>query len=327
MSNLSKHAFGSKENIEAAKESGKIDEYDVIFMDNGEIGWVDKNKNTVINTPRTQKPHTLNGVSLGALADGDTVPTNTSIDELVAMITQKAIAATYTKPTLTIANNGGQASGNVEAGTSITPKLKATFTQNDAGAMTAISILKGSTEVASGTTSPLTYSGEETVVGDETITFSASATYGDAPIKNNNLGAESTENWFAGDTITSSGYSITGKRNLFYGTGVGSVPTLTSDVIRALTNKKLAPTQGYSFNITVDVGQQYIVIAYPSTLRDINNVTYVEANDGGMASNFAKTTLDVADARGGENGKTSYKVYTYSMAVPAAATMTFKVTI
>ena len=327
MSNLSKHAFGAKENIEVAKANGKIDEFDVLFMDNGEIGWVDKDRNTVVNTPRTQKAHTLNGVSLGALEDGDTVPVNTSFDELVALITQKAIPATYIKPTLTIANNGGQVSGNVEVGTSVTPKLKAIFTKNDAGDLSAISIKKGSAEVANGATSQLTYEGETFVVGDETITFSASATYGDSPVKKNNLGVDSTENWFAGDTIASSNYTITGKRNLFYGTGVGSISTLTSDSVRALTNKKLAPTQGYSFNITVDVGQQYIVIAYPATLRDINNVTYVEANDGGMVSNFTKTTLDVADARGGENGKTSYKIYTYTMAVPAAAAMTFKVTI
>ena len=46
-----------------------------------------------------------------------------------------------------------------------------------------------------------------------------------------------------------------------------------------------------------------------------------------MASSFTKTLVDVADARGGENGKKSYKVYSYSMATPAAAGMTFKVTI
>lgn len=327
MSNLSKHAFGSKENIEAAKANGKIDEFDIIFMDNGEIGWVDKDNVTIVNTPRTQKAHTLNGVTLGALEDGDTVPENTSFDDLVKLITEKAIPATYTKPTVSIANNGGQAIGNVEAGTSITPKLKATFTKNDAGDLTAISIKKNSVDVATGTTSPLTYDGEAITIGDETITFKASTTYGDAPVKKNNLGADSTENWFAGGTATSSDYSINGKRNLFYGTGVGSVPAITSDVVRGLTNKKLAPTQGYSFNITVDVGQQYIVIAYPATLRDINNITYVEANDGGMVGNFTKTTVDVADARGGENGKMSYKVYVYAMAVPAAATMTFKVTI
>ena len=97
--------------------------------------------------------------------------------------------------------------------------------------------------------------------------------------------------------------------------------------MRGLANKKLSPTAGTSFNVNVAVGQQYIIIAYPATLRDLNNVTYVEANDSGMAANFTKTTLDVADARGGNNGVMSYKVYTYAMAVPAAAGMTFKVTI
>lgn len=327
MPTISKHAFGSKDNIETAKASGAINERDILFLDNREVGWIDKDGNTVMSTSRTQEAITVNGVTGLGIANGATVPAGTSFDDFVKMVIQKAIPATYTKPTVSLANNGGQASGNVEAGTSITPKLKATFTKNDAGNLTNIVIKQGSDEVATGTTSPLTYAGEAITIGDESITFTASATYADAPVKNNNLGQESTENWFAGDTVSSSAYTITGKRNLFYGTGVGAVPTVTSDMVRGLVNTKLAPSQGYNWSINVAVGQQYIVFAYPATLRDVNNVTYVEANDSGMASNFTKTTIDVADARGGENGKMSYKVYTYAMAVPAAAAMTFKVTI
>jgi len=327
MANMSKSAFGSKENIETAKAAGAIDAYDILYLDNQEIGWINKEGETVISTTRTQNDIEVNGVTGLGIGNGETIPAGTSVDDIVKMLVQKAVPATYTKPTIALANNGGQAAGNVEAGSSITPKLKATFTKNDAGALSAISIKKGTDSVADGTASPLTYDGEAIVIGDETISFTASATYGDAPVKNNNLGQESKENWFAGGTISSSAYSITGKRNLFYGTGVGAVPALTSSVVRGLANKKLAPTQGYSFNVNVAVGQQYIVFAYPADLRDVNNVTYVEANDGGMAGNFTKTTMDVADARGGENGMKSYKVYTYAMAVPAAATMTFKVTI
>lgn len=327
MANISKHAFGSKENVDAAKQSGAIDEFDVLFLDNHEIGWIDKSGNTVISTTRTQEEVVVNGVTGLGIANGETIPAGISFDDFVKMVVQKAIPATYTKPTLALANNGGQAIGNVEAGTSITPKLKATFTKNDAGDLKSIVIKKGSTEVANGTASPLTYNGEAIVIGDETITFKATAEYGDAPVKKNNLGAESKENWFAGSTVSSGDYSITGKRNLFYGTGVGAVPTVNSGFVRGLANKKLAPAQGTSFNINIAVGQQYIAFAYPATLRDVNNVTYVESNDGGMASNFTKTTINVADARGGENGLMSYKVYTYAMAVPAAAAMTFKVTI
>lgn len=324
---MTKHAFGSKENIETAKAAGTIDAYDVLHLSNGELAWIDKDNNTVINTPRTQTDITVNGVTGLGIGNGETIAAGASIDDIVKMLVQKAVPATYTKPSLSLANNGGQASGNVEAGTTVTPKLKATFTKNDAGALTAISILNGSDAVAEGTASPLTYNGDDIVVGDETVTFTASASYEDAPVKTNNLGQESKENWFAGSTATSSAYSISGKRNLFYGTGVGDVPTIDSAFVRGLSGKKLAPSQGHSWNINVAVGQQYVAFAYPATLRDVNNVTYVEANDSGMASSFTKSTIDVADARGGNNGLMSYKVYTYKMAVPAAAGMTFKITI
>lgn len=327
MANLSKHAFGAKENIETAKSNGAINEFDVLFLNNGETGWIDKDGNTVINTPRTQTAIKVNGVTGLGITDGATIAAGATMDDIVKMLVQKAIPATYTNPTVAIANNSGQASGNVEAGSTITPKLKATFTKNDAGDLTAISIKKGSTSVANGTTSPLTYNGEAIVIGDETITFTASASYNAAPVKTNNLGQESTENWFDAGTVSSSGYSIVGKRNAFYGTGVGAVPTVNSGMVRGLSNTKLNPANGTTFTINVDVGQQYIAFAYPATLRDVNKVTYVEANDGGMAGNFTKTTVDVADARGGNNGLLSYKVYTYAMAVPAAATMTFNVTI
>lgn len=328
MPNISKPAFGNKANLENAKATGAINAYDVLYLgDTHEIGWVDKEGNTVMSTTRTQTDIAVNGVTGLGIANGETIPAGTSVDDIVKMLVQKAVPATYTKPTVSLANNSGTASGNVEAGTSITPKLKATFTKNDAGDLSAIAIKQGSTDVATGTTSPLTYDGEDYVIGDETVTFKATATYGDAPVKNNNLGQESKENWFAGGSVESSAYSITGKRNLFYGTGVGTLPTLTSAVVRDLVNKKLAPTQGHSFNVNVAVGQQYIIFAYPADLRDVNNVTYVEANDTGMASSFTKSTLNVADARGGENGLKSYKVYTYQMAIPAAAGMTFKVTI
>lgn len=322
-----KHAFGSKDRIESAKTAGSIDAFDVLHLDNGEIAWIDKDNNTVMNTPRTQTDIVVNGVTGLGISNGATISAGATIDDIVKMIVQKAIPATYTKPTVSLANNGGQASGNVEAGSTITPKLKATFTQNDSAGLTSIEILKGTDSVASGTSSPLTYDGEDIVIGDETITFKASAEYQAANTKNNNLGQESKENWFDADTATSSNYSIVGKRALFYGTGVGEAPSVDSAFVRGLANKTLAPAQGTNFTINVAVGQQYIAFAYPAALRDVNQVEYTEANDKGMASSFTKTTINVADARGGENGLMSYKVYTYAMAVPAAAGMTFKVTI
>lgn len=263
--------------------------------------------------------------AIGGYKTGDVIAAGTDIRVILNKLFQKAIAATYKEPTLSLSNNGGTASGNIEAGSSITPKLIASFTNNDSGGLTSIKIMQGGTIVANGTAAALDYNGEDIVIGDETITFTASADYSAAPVKNNNLGEESIEDWFDGGTVTSS-YSITGRRQLFCGTGAGALPTITSDVVRGLSGKKLAPAHGNSFKINVAAGQQYIIIAYPIGLRDVSDITYVEINDN-MTSNFTKSIVQVADARGGENGLVDYKVYTYEMKVQAEANMTFKVTI
>lgn len=323
-----KFATGEKGKIEEAKTSGKLDANDfVVTSDTDELAFINKNGETKFLKSKSSKEYTLKGTDLGALKAGQTIPKEIDMDGLLNLITQKSIPATYTKPTVTLTNNAGSAAGNVEAGTSITPKLRATFNKNDAGDLTAISIKKGAQSVKDGTASPLDYTGEAIVVGDETVTFTASATYKEGAIKNDNLGNPSPNGHITAGTVTSSGYSFTGKRNLFYGTGVGNLPELNSATVRGLANKQLNPANGNTFNINIAQGQQFIIFAYPATLRDVNQVMYVETNDTGMASSFTKTLVDVADARGGENGKVSYKVFSYRMSTPAAAGMTFKVTI
>lgn len=329
MSMQTKIGYGNKADINTAITSTTIDEGDIIITkDTEELAFIKPDKSVMYPKDRTSKAYTLNGTDLGALSNGSNIPEGTSIDDLLNMITQKAIAPTYTQPTATLAKSGeGTAAGNYEAGTSITPILTATFNKNDAGDLTKLAILKGSSEVGSDTSSPYTYTGEAIVLGDETITFKAQATYEDGPVKNNNLNKPDATGQIKAGTKDSSALSFVGQRQLFWGTGVGELPTLNSETIRGLANKKLNPTQGYSWNIPIAVGQQYVIFAYRATLRDVNQVMYIETNDTGMASSFTKTTVQVADARGGESGKVDYKVYSYRMAAPAAATMTFKVTI
>lgn len=323
-----KWSTGEKTKIEEAKRAGKIDANDlVITSDTDQLAFINKHGETKFIKDRTTEPVQFKGTSIGNWTDGKTVPEGVTFTEWLKQAAQKAIPATYSKPTVSIANNGGQASGAVESGTSITPKLRATFNKNDAGNLTKIEVLKGGTSVGNDTNSPYNYTGNAIVIGDETISFTAKATYEEGEIKNNNLGEPSPDGHVLAGSVTSSVYNITGQRNLFYGTGIGELPELNSGTIRSLVNKKLNPTQGYSFNINIAVGQQYVIFAYPATLRDVNQVMYVETNDTGMASSFTKTLVDVADARGGENGLKQYKVYSYRMATPAAAALTFKVTI
>lgn len=329
MAMKAKFGYGNKSDISTAISDSAIDEGDLIITkDTEELAFIKPDKSTMFIKSRSSKDYTLNGTDLGALKNGETIPEGTSIDELLNMITQKAISPTYTKPTVSLAKSGsGSASGNYEAGTSITPILTATFNKNDAGNLTKLSILKGGSEVGSDASSPYTYTGGAVILGDETITFTAKAEYEDGPVKNNNLNQPDATGQIKAGSINSSVLSFVGQRNLFYGTGVSEIPELTSDFIRGLANKKLNPTQGYSFTINVATGQQYFVFAYPATLRDVSKVNYVEGNDPNMAASLTKETVNIADARGGENGLKEYKVYTYKAATPFAAPGTMQVTI
>lgn len=327
MATFSKPQFGSKERLDAAIESGAINQYDTIHLDNGEFGWMDGSNNLVMNTPRTQTDIVVNGVTGLGVEDGGTIPAGLTMDQFVKMMVQKAIHPTYTAPKITFVNNSGTAAGTYEAGTTIYPKIKATFTQNNAGALSGISVTKDGSEVGTSTTSPYEFVGEEFVIGDSSVSFQAKASYADGDVLNNNLEQPDAVGQIMAGTISSSNVTFTGARNAFYGTTVGELGTVDSGVVRGLANKKISPKAGTVLEFKVAVGQQNIIFAYPSTIRDVNQVTYVEANDNNMAVNFTKTTVQVADARGESNGLMDYKVYTYHIAAPAEAEMTFKVTI
>ena len=94
----------------------------------------------------------VNG-TLGGYKTGDTIAEGTSIETVIKKLLAKQIPPTYTAPTVSIVNNGGSSAGSYEIGTTISPKMKATYTQNDGGDLTEIKILAN---VATGTASPLT---------------------------------------------------------------------------------------------------------------------------------------------------------------------------
>lgn len=323
-----KVALGAKDQIQSAIDDDTIGAGTLVITDNNEAAFIRDDESINFLKETIGEDIQVNGVNVGNWTDGKSISKDLTLAQFIKQMVQKAIPASYTQPSVSLTNNGGQGAGNVEAGTSVNVKLRATFNKGDAGNLTNIVIKKGSDQVATNTTSPLDYTAEEAlVVGDETVSFTASATYEEGSIKNNNLGEPSPDGHIVAGTKNSSAYSITGKRNAFYGTGVGSLPELTSGMVRGLTNKKLNPANGNVITVSVAVGQQYAVIAYPATLRDISQIKYEETNDTGALSKFTKATVEVADARGEQNGMMNYKVYTYAMAVPAPAAMTFTVTI
>lgn len=330
----SKHAYGSRENIETVKKEGKIDAYDVLFLDNGEIGWINADGETKISTTRTQEPIMVNGVTGLGVGDQKTIPNGKSLDEIIKMLVQRQIPAEYTQPTISLTNTNEDKIEFVEAGTIVTPELKASFVKNDSGNLTNFVITKNLTSLAitqdevalkEDIESVIDYTGEPVVVTDGAITFTAIATYEEGAIKNDNLGNPSPDGHIPAGSITSE-YSIVGQRNLFYGTGIGNFD-VTSENIRALSNKKLNPVDGDVFTINVNTGQQYVVIAYPDSLVELTKVHYVEGSDPHLAKNFIKTDVDVADDRGGIEGQIPYKCYVLHFSTPIQAPITLHVTI
>lgn len=324
-----KFYHGASTAIQDQIDSSVINESDlVITSDTDELIYIDETKTQrPLGSSKSKQEWEVklgSGGTVGGLKTGDTVPQGTSMDDLIKLLTQKSVPATYVQPGVTCRVSAGTAAGSYEVGTEINTTIQGTFTQNDAGALTSIEIKKGTSSVLSSPTSPVTTDAQVFTLGEETVTFTAIATYAEGTIKNDNLGQPSPEGHIQAGSKTSSGVSFTGKRNLFYGTGVGAAPSMTSEAVRGLTNKQLGPANGTSFNINVATGQQYVVIAYPKTLRKITKCFYVEQNTD-LAENFTEQTISVQGANGAAGA--DYRVLVYEMAVPAAAGMTLQVQI
>ena len=324
-----KFYHGASTGIQGKIDDGTINESDIVITsDTDEIVYIDETKTQKpLGSSKSKQEWTVNlgtNGTVGGLKTGDEIPVGTTMDELIKLLTQKSVPATYTQPGVTCRVSTGTAAGNYEVGTAINTTLQGTFTQNDAGDLSTIEILKNGSSILSQATSPITTEAQTFTLGEETVSFTTKATYTEGEIKNDNLGQPSPEGHITAGSKTSSAVSFVGKRNLFYGTGVGQAPEQTTTTVRALANKKLAPANGTSFNITVAQGQQYVVIAYPSGLRDMTKCFYVEQNTD-LAENFVKTTTNVEGANSFTG--TEYKVFVYEMAVPAAAAMTLQVQI
>ena len=113
MAKLSKAAFGSKANIETAKENGLIDEYDILYLDDGEIAWIDKSKNTVVHTPRIQEDIEVSCVESADEADGNKIAAGKTLDETVKLIAQSILPKVKEETLQSAKDYADQISGGV----------------------------------------------------------------------------------------------------------------------------------------------------------------------------------------------------------------------
>ena len=322
--------YGDSSKIAEKVTDGTINGSDfVVGKDDDTLYFVTPDTQDVrsLGNAKSKVSHTVElgaGGSVGSLKTGDVIDAGISLDDLIKRLTVKQVPPTYTAPTASIA--AAPATSAYEVGTRASVKFTGTFNQKDAGALTSLDIIKSDVAepVFTSAASPAvtTY---EFDVPESTVSFTAKATFAEGAIKKDNLGADYADGHIVAGSVSSSKFSVTGKRCVFYGAGAGVAPAFDSAAVRALSGKALGPAAGTKFTISVAVGQQYVAFAYPSNLRDVNQVKYVEANDPNMAANFTKSEVTVE----GANSFTAagYKVYVLQMATPAEAGMTFEVTI
>lgn len=328
---------GKEENIAQAIADGKINGSDfVVTSDTDNLIYVNKEQvddeeklvqHVLGNNAKTKQALTVNlgdGGALGGFSTNDEISAGTSLDDIIKKLLIKRIPATYTKPTASIAC---PKAGSYEVGTNLEIGITGTFNQNDAGAVTKMQVIKnGATPaILESATSPITYT-DTLSVPDGDTTYQIVAEYAQGPVKKDNLGEDSSIGRIEADSVRSSVTKITGFRKAFYGAGLGDPAIATSDNIRALGYSVNAVKKGTVFNISVPAGQQYAVFAYPKSIGEVAQVMYVETNDTGAGSKFTRSEVSVCGATA-EQDAVDYYIYSYKMAVPASANMTFKVTL
>lgn len=328
---------GKEENIAQAITDGKINGSDfvvtsdtdnLIYVNKEQVGEEEKLVQHILgNNAKTKQALTVNlgdGGALGGFSTNDEISVGTSLDDIIKKLLVKRIPATYTKPTVSIAC---PKAGSYEVGTSVAVGVTGTFTQKDGGAVTKMQVIKNGTTPAAleTTTSPIEYT-ETLSVPDGNTTYKVTAEYAQGAIKQDNLGEDSPTGRIEAGSVTSSNVTITGFRKAFYGAGLGDPAIATSDNIRALGHSANAVKKGSTFSISVPEGQQFAVFAYPKSIGEVAQVMYVETNDTGASSKFTRSEVNVCGATAEQNA-IAYYVYSYKMAVPASANMTFKVTL
>lgn len=253
---------------------------------------------------------------IGSYSTGDTIQSNTPIKTIIKKILQKQVPPTYIAPTVSISNNSGTAAGNYEIGTTISPKMKATFNKNDGGNLTAISL---NPSVASGSTSPLTGDVAPFVL-ESTTSYRAEASYETGPIKNDNLGEPYPTGSIPAGTKYSSYMTFTPYRQGYFWGVLNTSSTeapLTSAIIRGCNKKNAAYSSGNITGIAAAAVQdrKRVFVACPATNKGVIKVIMPSAMNADCTADFVKQseTVMVEGVNGYE--AIAYNVWVYEPAM------------
>lgn len=185
---------------------------------------------------------------------------------------------TYIKPTLSISLDTGTLEHNKATSVTITPNFK----QNDAGLVSKYVLYKNGTEIFNSTTIS-SYTDSATINHNGSISYSATATYDDGPIKNTLLGIPYPSTSIKAGSVSASGI-IRAYALSYY--GIINSSTITENDISTLSSR-LATSK--SFTYTVNLAEQRIVYMYPQSFGTLTSIK--DANNFDYINSYTRTTL------------------------------------
>lgn len=185
---------------------------------------------------------------------------------------------TYIKPTLSISLNTSTLEHNKATSVTITPNFK----QNDAGSVSKYVLYKNGTEIFNNTTVSA-YTDSATINHNGSISYSATATYGDGPIKNTLLGIPYPNTSIKAGSVSASGI-IRAYALSYY--GIINSSTITENDISSLSSR-LSSSKSYTY--TVNLAEQRIVYMYPQSFGTLTSIK--DANNFDYINSYTRTTL------------------------------------
>lgn len=287
--------------------------------------------------------------SVGNYSKGKTINAGTSLESILSgMLQQELYPNANDKPNASISVSGG----NGEVGSEYTVPT-ATLKIDDVGSYqygdtaTGITFAIGSVKLAEGAdpatatntktndsvmskgnTITLKASGDKALYTDtgKTYTFSGTASYEKGtkvPVTNLNNPYPSAQIPAGSVTIDDKSATFSGWRYIFGGGTTAA--TIDSTAIRALAkdhkSNETVPTTngGTGFKFSAAKGATKVIFAYPADWTTKTPKFEIFTMAWGGTEGFVKSTVQVADYRGGTNGLKDYTVYTYTPAGPLSA--------
>ena len=230
--------------------------------------------------------------SLGKYANGSTIPTEgKTLDEFLLDLVTESVSPIYNSPTVSISSNK---SASYEIGTDIsTVTLSSSFTQNNGGAATLTTYLKGGVSLGAGVST------NNHGVLSTSVSYSVTVTYGQGPVLNNNLGSPDATGRISASS-TSSSLTISPFAYKYWGSSTSN--SIDDATLRAGTNENSGKAKS-SFNIAITGGTKYFFYTYPASLGALSSISI-----GGFESfdAFTLTTRNVVNASGHSQ---SYNIY------------------